>query len=165
MAARSSEARWRAFLVDLLKKNNAGVGCQLTPRTAFAALSKQFGDVKQSSFAWCKATVYQLNGELHEEQKKKKPTTRKGINGKDWPACVTRGALDSISSRLSVEMDHLTQATVVVAVLYLLQLTLTVAHSYPRTARWSLWFCYSIHALTPCSVLRTVCCSMHTHVF
>ena len=71
MASRSSESQWRAFLLDLVKKNGAGEDCQLKPRTAFAALSKQFGDdVDGSHRAWCTATLSQLT----------KPTTRQKGN-------------------------------------------------------------------------------------
>ena len=55
MAARSTKEQWRAFLVQLVSK---GDRTKLTPRTAFAALCKQFGeDVRAEQRVWCKDTV------------------------------------------------------------------------------------------------------------
>ena len=54
-AAKSSKAQWRAFLLDLVRSNNPGHDCKLTPRLAFAELSKQFGsDVGGDDRRWAK---------------------------------------------------------------------------------------------------------------
>ena len=65
MAATSSKAQWRAFLVGLVRRHTSNTSdlaeCQLTPRQAFAAMSKQFGDdVTGDDRPWIKETLYEV---------------------------------------------------------------------------------------------------------
>ena len=60
-AARSSKGQWRSFLIDLVRRSNPGIDCQLTPRQGFAALSKKFGvDVSNDDRLWVKETLYEV---------------------------------------------------------------------------------------------------------
>ena len=77
-AARSSKGQWRSFLIDLVRRSNPGIDCQLTPRQAFAALSKKFGvDVSNDDRLWVKETLYEvLQIEAEKAAAQKKQTRR-----------------------------------------------------------------------------------------
>eukprot|EP01043_Picozoa_sp_COSAG02_P055000 COSAG02_NODE_6313_length_3659_cov_122.161798_3_plen_190_part_00 len=57
LAARSSKAQWRAFLHNLVDTEDPA---ELTQRSVWWRLCKQFGDVQPADRSWCRETVRAL---------------------------------------------------------------------------------------------------------